>query len=100
MLDETTYHPNPSVAERDVRSARKGIFCKEGEYWTIGYGANIFRLKDSKGARVPCLSAPAPDCLCGGAQHLASALADARPLITFLYQSSRLHPSSQHSFHK
>jgi len=49
MLDETTYHSNPSVAERDVRSARKGIFCKEGEYWTIGYGANIFRLKDSKG---------------------------------------------------
>ena len=42
-------HPNPSVAERDVRSARKGIFRKEGEYWTIGYGANVFRLKDSKG---------------------------------------------------
>jgi len=38
-------HANPSVA----RSARKGIFRKEGEYWTIGYGANVFRLKDSKG---------------------------------------------------
>ena len=42
-------HPNPSVEKRDVRSARKGIFRKEGEYWTIGYGANVFRLKDSKG---------------------------------------------------
>src|SRR4029077_15228851 len=42
-------HPNPSAAKRDVRSARKGIFRKEGEYWTIGYGANVFRLKDSKG---------------------------------------------------
>jgi uncharacterized membrane protein len=42
-------HPKPSVAKRYVRSARKGIFRKEGEYWTIGYGANVFRLKDSKG---------------------------------------------------
>jgi hypothetical protein len=42
-------HPNPSVAKRDVRSARKGIFRKEGEYWTIGDGAKVFRLKDSKG---------------------------------------------------
>jgi len=42
-------HPKPSVANRDARSARKGIFRKEGEYWTIGYGANFFRLKDSKG---------------------------------------------------
>jgi hypothetical protein len=42
-------YPNPPVAKRYVRSARKGIFRKEGEYWTIGYGANVFRLKDSKG---------------------------------------------------
>jgi len=51
-LMETKIHPaypNPSVAKRDSRSARKGIFRKEGEYWTIGYGANVFRLKDSKG---------------------------------------------------
>jgi hypothetical protein len=49
---ETKIHPadpNPPVAKRDVRSARKGIFRKEGEYWTIGYSANVFRLKDSKG---------------------------------------------------
>jgi AAA ATPase domain len=31
------------------RSAKKGIFRKEGEYWTVGYGGNPFRLKDTKG---------------------------------------------------
>jgi len=38
-------HPNLSVA----RSALKLMFRKEGEYWAIGYSANVFRLKDSKG---------------------------------------------------
>lgn len=47
MLDEPTYHPNSSAAKRNLRSARKGIFRKEDEYWTIGYGANVFRFKDS-----------------------------------------------------
>jgi hypothetical protein len=28
---------------------QKGIFRKEGEYWTVGYGGNAFRLKDTKG---------------------------------------------------
>ncbi len=28
---------------------QQGIFRKEGEYWTVGYGANVFRLKDTKG---------------------------------------------------
>src|SRR5258705_4429757 len=32
-----------------VLSVEKGIFRKEGEYWTIGYGRKAFRLKDSKG---------------------------------------------------
>ena len=32
-----------------VRVAQKGVFRKEGEYWTVGYGGNSFRLKDSKG---------------------------------------------------
>ena len=26
-----------------------GVFRKEGEYWTVGYGGKAFRLKDSKG---------------------------------------------------
>src|SRR5262249_61716541 len=42
-------HPHPSVANRDIRSARTGIFRKEGEYWTIGYGGHVVRLKDTKG---------------------------------------------------
>jgi tetratricopeptide (TPR) repeat protein len=28
---------------------KKGIFNREGEYWTVGYGGKSFRLKDSKG---------------------------------------------------
>src|SRR6202158_5860655 len=32
-----------------VRSAQKGVFCKEGEYWTVGYGGKAFRLKDTRG---------------------------------------------------
>ena len=28
---------------------QKGIFRKEGEYWTVGYSGNAFRLKDTKG---------------------------------------------------
>ena len=36
--------PGPSVS-----SAQTGIFRKEGEYWTIGYGGKAFRLKDTKG---------------------------------------------------
>src|ERR1700730_14794248 len=31
------------------RSAQKGVFCKEGEFWTVGYGGNAFRLKDTRG---------------------------------------------------
>jgi hypothetical protein len=32
-----------------VRRAQKGVFRKEGEYWTVGYGGKAFRLKDTKG---------------------------------------------------
>ncbi len=32
-----------------IYSARKGIFRREGEYWTVGYDGKSFRLKDSKG---------------------------------------------------
>src|ERR1700731_385265 len=31
------------------RSAQKGVFFKEGEFWTVGYGGNAFRLKDTRG---------------------------------------------------
>src|SRR5712671_5634963 len=33
----------------NVHAAQTGIFRKEGEYWTIGYAGNAFRLKDTKG---------------------------------------------------
>ena len=32
-----------------VDRAKKGIFRKEGEYWTVAYSGSAFRLKDSKG---------------------------------------------------
>jgi tetratricopeptide (TPR) repeat protein len=32
-----------------VRSAQSGVFRKEGEYWTVGYGGKSCRLKDTKG---------------------------------------------------
>jgi len=32
-----------------VRSAQTGVFRKEGEYWTVGYGGKAFRLKDTRG---------------------------------------------------
>src|SRR5713101_3340511 len=32
-----------------VRVVQKGVFRKEGEYWTVGYGGKSSRLKDSKG---------------------------------------------------
>ena len=35
--------------EPGVRPAQKGVFRKEGEYWTVGYGGKAFRLKDTKG---------------------------------------------------
>src|SRR6266446_7168284 len=32
-----------------ARVVQKGVFRKEGEYWTVGYGGISFRLKDTKG---------------------------------------------------
>jgi AAA ATPase-like protein len=34
---------------QSARSAEKGLLRKEGEYWTVGYGGKVFRLKDTKG---------------------------------------------------
>ena len=36
-------------ARPTVPSVHKGVFRKEGEYWTVGFGENSFRLKDTKG---------------------------------------------------
>src|SRR5277367_2796687 len=37
------------VAPVRGRNSLAGIFRKEGEYWTVGYGGKTFRLRDSKG---------------------------------------------------
>src|SRR5271154_2985566 len=37
------------VAPARARNSHAGIFRKEGEYWTVGYGGKTFRLRDSKG---------------------------------------------------
>src|SRR5258705_11422612 len=41
----------PGLGDRatDSPSSENGIFRKEGEYWTVGYGNTAFRLKDTKG---------------------------------------------------
>src|SRR5215469_12343120 len=36
--------PGPSLP-----SGQKGIFRKDGEFWTVGIGGKVFQLKDSKG---------------------------------------------------
>jgi len=36
-------------AVSSVGSPKRGVFRKEGEYWTVGYGGKASRLKDTKG---------------------------------------------------
>src|SRR5580704_2970829 len=33
----------------NVHASRKGVFRREGDYWSVGYGEKSYRLKDSKG---------------------------------------------------
>jgi hypothetical protein len=47
----------PSDAEP---SAGEIVFRREGEFWTIGYGGSVFRLRDVKGLRYIALLASAP----------------------------------------
>jgi AAA ATPase domain len=35
--------------ETSVRAPQKGTFQKEGEYWTVGFAGNAFRLRDTRG---------------------------------------------------
>src|SRR5271155_4969365 len=53
MAPETRNDRRGSAVSGDpspgTHSAQKGIFIREGEYWTVGYGGKSFRLKDSKG---------------------------------------------------
>ena len=51
MLPETRSAGSTDVSHAgpNVRAVQTGVFRKEGEYWTVGYGGKSFRLKDSKG---------------------------------------------------
>src|SRR5277367_3919282 len=41
---------SPDFGDRATsRSSENGIFRKEDEFWTVGYGGRTFRLKDTKG---------------------------------------------------
>ena len=41
--------PNPGELKPGFRPAQKGVFRKEGVYWTVGYGGKAVRLKDTRG---------------------------------------------------
>ena len=53
MIPETRSGRHGSVGAGDagpsVRVVQKGVFRKEGEYWTVGSAAKPFRLKDRRG---------------------------------------------------
>ena len=57
--------PSPVLVNpaRSVCAAEKGLFRKEGEYWTVGCGGRVFRLKDTKGLAylVQLLRSPGTD---------------------------------------
>ena len=36
-------------SEKSISPAQRGIFRKEGEFWTVGYVGNAFRLRDTRG---------------------------------------------------
>src|SRR5580698_10646468 len=40
-------NPGPNI--RTTATPKKGIFTRDGEYWTVGLDGKTFRLKDSKG---------------------------------------------------
>ncbi len=53
-MPRETRNATPSAASSGPgatgsRSSENGIFSKEGEFWTVGYGGKTFRLKDTKG---------------------------------------------------
>ncbi len=41
----------PVIAERPAHQVADYVFRREGEYWTIGYGGTLFRVRDAKGLR-------------------------------------------------
>src|SRR5437867_6041038 len=80
---------NPARTER-------GLLRKEGEYWTVGYGGRVFRLKDTKGLaylarllRFPGTDVHALDLVGGTAGHSESRKDEANRLAAALPQSNQ-----------
>jgi tetratricopeptide (TPR) repeat protein len=48
-MSPETRTARPGAGDAVARAAQTGVFRKEGEFWTIGFGGKAFRLKDSKG---------------------------------------------------
>src|ERR1044071_577695 len=53
MVRETHVRETGGVATASLGlnpwSGERGLFCKEGEYWTLGYAGTLWRLKDMRG---------------------------------------------------
>jgi hypothetical protein len=51
-METQTQYPDVKTVVSTVfqsTSRKQAIFRKEGEFWTVGYGNSVFRLKDTKG---------------------------------------------------
>lgn len=51
LRQELARTPAPANAEEPATRPRRGHFRRDGEYWSIGDGRRMIRLKDSKGLR-------------------------------------------------
>src|ERR1700733_9816176 len=51
MSDERNLPSGGAVGSppSNVHASRKGVFRREGDYWTVGFEETSFRLKDAKG---------------------------------------------------
>ena len=53
MPSQTPTARSAAAGTRDtsprLTTVQKGLFRKEGDYWTVGLGSSVFRLKDAKG---------------------------------------------------
>src|SRR2546425_7983694 len=84
----------PSPALANPTRTEKGLLRKEGEYWTVGYGGRVFRLKDTKGLaylaqllRFPGTDVHALDLVGGTAGHSESREGEANRFAAALPQS-------------
>lgn len=88
----------PPVASRDVAAAprrsavRANVFRREGEYWSVSYARQTFRLKDSKGLRYMARLIAEP----GRELHVLDLVGEAAPRDGAREQRMALAASSSH----